>query len=118
MVNAKEESTLTPRERAKLRKAERAQREFEMLTKAAADARLNSSIVRTLKNQELHGTRNSLIPNNQPAKLEQTASSGFDEVNNRTMDYSSRHDGTITKSYELEKMPHTEYDKPWYPNQS
>jgi len=32
------------------------------------------------------------------------------------MDYSSRHDGTIGKSYELEKMPHTEYDKPWYPN--
>jgi hypothetical protein len=50
MVNAKEESTLTPQERAKLRKAERAQREFEMLTKAAADARLNSSIGRTLKN--------------------------------------------------------------------
>jgi hypothetical protein len=32
------------------------------------------------------------------------------------MDYSSRHDGTISQSYALDKMPHTEYDKPWYPN--
>ena len=43
-VNEKDEGSLTPAEKARLRKAERAAREFDLLTKAAADARLNVSI--------------------------------------------------------------------------
>jgi hypothetical protein len=39
-TNSKEESTLTPQERARLRKAERAEKEFQMLTQAAKDARI------------------------------------------------------------------------------
>lgn len=67
-----------------------------MLTKAAADAYLNQSIGRSLQHQEFHGTaRSSLVPNNQPAQLEQTSSSGFDEVNNRTMDYTSKNTSTL-----------------------
>lgn len=46
---AKDESTLTPLERSKMRKAQRAEIEFEKLKKAAADAKLNSSIGQSLK---------------------------------------------------------------------
>lgn len=35
------------------------------------------------------GTVRSLKMNDQPAQLDQTNSSDFDEVNNRTMDYDS-----------------------------
>ena len=34
------------------------------------------------------------------------------------MDYSSRHEGTISQNFTLDKMPHTEYDKPWYPDKN
>lgn len=94
-LNAKEESTLTPLERSRQRKALRNQIEFERLKRAAADARLGNSIGQSLKQQELHGTGSalgtvrSLRPNNQPADLGQTNGSEFDEVNNRTMDYAS-----------------------------
>ncbi len=48
-LNAKEESTLTPLERSRLRKAQRNQIEFERLKKAAADARLGNSIGQSLQ---------------------------------------------------------------------
>jgi hypothetical protein len=48
-LNAKDESTMTPMELSKQRKARRAEQEFETLKKAAADARLNQSIGQSLK---------------------------------------------------------------------
>jgi hypothetical protein len=51
-----------------------------------------------------------MVMNNKPAHLEQTQSSdGFDEVNNRTMGYSSRHEGTLAQaSIESQiRAPHT-----------
>jgi len=52
-------------------------------------------------------------PNNQPADLGQTSASGdFDEVNNRTMDFSDRSD--TLKSLVLEQHPRTEYENGFY----
>ncbi len=50
---AKDESSMTPMELSKLRKAKRAEQEFETLKKAAADARLNTSIGQILKVQQM-----------------------------------------------------------------
>ena len=50
-TNQKEEATLTPQERARLRKAERAEKEFQMLTQAAKDARITQSIGKSLQQQ-------------------------------------------------------------------
>jgi hypothetical protein len=44
---------MTPMELSKLRKAKRAEQEFETLKKAAADARLNTSIGQILKVQQM-----------------------------------------------------------------
>jgi len=43
-----------------MRKAQRAEVEFEKLKKAAADARLNNSIGKSLKQHEFHGTGTGL----------------------------------------------------------
>lgn len=80
-----------------MRKAQRNQIEFDRLKKAAADARLGNSIGNSMRDKEFHvpnsigigGTVRSLKMNDQPAQLDQTNSSDFDEVNNRTMDYDS-----------------------------
>ena len=66
-VNEKSEDSLTPAEKARLRKAERAAREFDLLKNAAKDARLNTSIGKELQQQQFHGTRNSLRPDTNPA---------------------------------------------------
>lgn len=120
-TNSKEESTLTPQERARMRKAERAEREFQMLTQAAKDARINHSIGKSLQQQQFHGGTtlssfgNSMVANDKPARLEQTnaSSDGFDEVNNRTMGYSSRHNDTLAQASiesQIRAAPRTQYD--------
>lgn len=59
-----------------LRKAERAKREFEMLTVAAKEARITQSIGKTLHEQQFYGRqstestlKNTLVPNNEPVQL-------------------------------------------------
>jgi hypothetical protein len=128
---AKDEHELTAVERQRIKKEQRHIEEFELMKKAAAAAKLNSSINRQLVQQQFHG-RSALgsqkfgddtmagtkpflgtvgrIDNN----LGTMSSEGFD-ANNRTMEASSR-DSTIRQASQMmPQNPHTEYDKPWYP---
>lgn len=113
-LNAKEESTLTPFERSKLRKAKQAEVQFEQCKKAAAEARFNNQVSHARQQKQFHGTSTSISEHLEgTVRMLQPQQAKFDmshrsikDVNNMTVDYSDRTD--TLQSLEIEQPPKTD----------
>ena len=127
---AKDEHELTAVERQRLKKEQRHIEEFELMKKAAAAAKMNSSINKQLVQQQFYGKSalgsqkfgNDTMAGTKPFlgtvnrmddDMGTMGSEDFD-ANNRTMEASSRDSTMRQASQMMPQNPHTEYDKPWY----
>jgi hypothetical protein len=71
-MKTKDKSEMTPAERAKLNKENRAKKEFEQLKKAAIEAKLSNSIAKDLELNQFHNATGSsgLITNSQRKNIQ------------------------------------------------
>ena len=97
--------------------------EFELMKKAAADAKLNSSINKQLVLNQFHGGKSNQFGNDTMAGTKPymgtiaqgtmmsgggtMSSDGFD-ANNRTMEASSRSNTLKNSAHQMPQMPNTE----------
>ena len=138
-MKTKDKSEMTPAERAKLNKENRAKKEFEQLKKAAIEAKLSNSIAKDLELNQFHNATggSGLITNSQRKNIQaigtikqmdqghigtlaagELTSSDFD-ANNRTMGTASIAQSTMKQSLDPNmagRFP-TEYDKKWVSRQ-
>lgn len=122
-MHAKDLNELTAVDKQRIRKEQRHLEEFELMKKAAADAKQNSSINKKLVLNQFHGGVSNHFGNDTMAGTKPflgtiahgtmssnggtMSSDGFD-ANNRTMEASSRSDTSMKAAQIMPQNPHTE----------